>query len=76
MNEPFKTIAAIPCERGGSFEVREVYMRKSLCMQLHFENQDGRTFSRFIFSNQVEPLLQAIQLFLNNRNAEQADNDY
>ena len=72
MNEPHKVVASIPCERGGSFEVREIYMRSGLALQLYFQNADGRLFSRFIFERQVEPLRDAINLYLSNRAAESA----
>ena len=73
MNEPHKVVASIPCERGGSFELREVQLRRTMCMQLYFENPDGRSFSRFIFSNQVEPLRDAINAYLASREAEKTD---
>ena len=73
--DSYKTIAQIPVERGGKFEIRETYMRSGLALQLYFENADGRLFSRYIFERQVEPMRDAINLYLSNRAAEQASED-
>ena len=69
MNEPFKTLKKIPCDRG-EFEVREVQLRHGFALQLFFTGPDGRVFNRFIFDFQVAAVRDAIDLFLANRLSE------
>ena len=69
MNEPFKLLNKIPCDRG-EFEVREVFLRHGVALQLYYTGPDGRVFSRFIFDFQVAAVRDAIDMFLANRLSE------